>query len=82
MSGAGKPPSLVQNERIKLTATALNNVAVATIVTALIAPAASFLYGTANLAAGHWWLVIGVAWLTGGVALHLAARWVLGSLQP
>ncbi len=51
--------SLVRNERIKLAATALNNIAVATIVTALIAPAASFLYGTANPAAGHWWLVIG-----------------------
>ena len=82
MSGTGKPTNLIRNERIKLTATALNNVAVATIVTALIAPAASFLYGTANPAAGHWWLVIGLAWLTGGGALHLAARWMLGSLEP
>lgn len=74
--------NLVQNERIKLTATALNNIAVATIVTALIAPAAGFLYGTANPAAGHWWLAVGFAWLTGGAALHLAARWTLGGLVP
>lgn len=74
--------SLVQNERIKLTATALNNIAVATVVTALIAPTASFLYGTANPTAGRWSIAIGLAWLVGGGTLHLAARWTLRSLQP
>lgn len=74
--------SLVHNERTKLLATALNNVAVATIVTALIAPAASFLYGTGTTAGGGWALAIGAAWLTGGVILHLAAHQVLGRLTP
>lgn len=72
--------SLVHNERTKLLATALNNVAVATVVTALIAPAASFLYGATTPAGGGWWLAIGIAWLTGGIILHLAAQRVLGRL--
>lgn len=72
--------SLVQNERTKLLATALNNVAVATVVTALIAPAATFLYGAGAPGRGGWWIAIGLAWLAGGIILHLAAQWVLGRL--
>jgi hypothetical protein len=37
--------SLIGNERTRLLATGLNNVSVATFVTALIAPSASYLYG-------------------------------------
>ena len=73
--------SLIQNERIKLLATALNNVGVATIVTALIAPAAAFLYGSGHASTGHWGL-IGAAWLVGGVTLHLLAQLVVGKLKP
>jgi hypothetical protein len=38
--------SLIENERTKLLATAMNNTAVATIVTAIVAPVAGFLYGS------------------------------------
>jgi hypothetical protein len=43
--------NLVHNERTKLLATGLNNVAVATIVTAIIAPIVGFLYGSPSAAA-------------------------------
>lgn len=60
--------SIVRNERTKLLATALNNVAVAIVVTALIATAVGFLYGTTNPAGGSWYT-------------HAAQR-VLGKLTP
>ena len=74
--------SIVRNERTKLLATALNNVAVAIVVTALIATAVGFLYGTTNPAGGGWWVLIGLAWLAAGIVLHFAAHRVLGRLTP
>ena len=73
--------NLIQNERIKLLATALNNVGVATVVTALIAPAATFLYGSGHAATNYWWL-IGTAWLAAGLILHVIAQLILGRLKP
>ena len=46
--------SPVRNERIKLVAVALNNVGVATVVTALIAPTVSFVYNSARVAPNRW----------------------------
>jgi hypothetical protein len=46
--------NLVRNERIKLLATALNNSAVATVATAIIAPMAGFLYGSSPIAGSRW----------------------------
>jgi hypothetical protein len=43
--------NLIHNERTKLLATALNNTAVATLVTAIIAPVVGLLYGTPILTA-------------------------------
>jgi uncharacterized membrane protein len=73
--------NLIQNERIKLLATALNNLGVAILVTALIAPAATFLYGIGHAATGYWWL-ISSAWLLGGVSIHLGTQFALGRLRP
>ena len=73
--------NLIQNERIKLLTTALNNLGVATLATALIAPTAAFLYGSGHASTAYWWLV-GVAWLLVGSTLHLLAHFVLGSLKP
>jgi CDP-diglyceride synthetase len=61
--------SLIENERTKLLATALNNTAVATVVTAVIGPIAGLLYGFANATPSRSWFVIGVLffdrnWLT------------------
>jgi len=73
--------SLVINERTKLTATAINNVAVATIATALIAPAVSFVYGSPATGPHGWWFLIALAWCAAGVVLHLTARGILGRLR-
>ncbi|MGI4953088.1 MAG: hypothetical protein ACRYGM_14895 [Janthinobacterium lividum] len=73
--------SLVHNERLKLSATALNNASVGTVVTGLIAPSASFLYGVVTPSGRLWWLVA-LAWLSGAIALHAAARLALKGLKP
>jgi hypothetical protein len=44
--------ALVQNERIKLLATAISTTGVATIVTAFVAPIAAYLYGSSNVSGG------------------------------
>ena len=75
------PANLIQNERVKLFATALNNAGVATLVTALIAPAATFLYGSSHASRSYWWL-IGAAWFLVGLVLHLMAQFALGRLKP
>jgi hypothetical protein len=74
--------SLIQNERTKLLATALNNVAVATIATALIAPTASVLYSGDQTPFWPGRAVLGLAWLGGGICLHVFAHIVLGRLKP
>ncbi|HEY1934173.1 MAG TPA: hypothetical protein VGG99_19370 [Acetobacteraceae bacterium] len=72
---------MIFNERTRLFATFLNNIAVATIVTSLIAPAVSYFYGVGNLAPNRWWLLIALAWFVLGVSLHRVAVFVLGSLR-
>jgi hypothetical protein len=62
--------SLIENERTKLIATALNNTAVATIVTAVIGPIAGALYGFGNAAPSRSWFFVGVLWFLIGIGLH------------
>jgi hypothetical protein len=73
--------NLIHNERTKLLATALNNTAVATMVTAIIAPIVGSLYGSPSAAASKWWPLIGIVWLLVGLGLHVAAQVVLGKLR-
>jgi hypothetical protein len=73
-------PTAIYNERIKLFATALNNTAVATWVTAIVAPVAGFLYGSPGLTS-QWWPVVAVVWLFVGIVLHLAAQFILGRMR-
>ena len=80
-AGVSAPVNLIQNERVKLLATALSNVGVAILVTALIAPAVSFLYGLVHPVTSYWWL-IGAAWFLAGVSLHVFAQVILGRLKP
>jgi hypothetical protein len=72
--------SLVHNERIKLFATALSNTAVATVVTAIVAPMVGLLYGSSAIASSQWPL-IGLAWFLGGISLHITAQLALGRLR-
>jgi hypothetical protein len=71
---------LVHNERMKLLASAMSNTGVATIVTAIVAPMASFLYGSAAPPAG-WWPLLAVAWFLAGMSLHITAQLTLGRLE-
>ena len=72
----------MRNERTKLLATALNNIAVATFVTALVAPTVSHLYGFSHPAGGARVILIGIAWFSASVAIHLGAQIVLRGLKP
>jgi hypothetical protein len=71
--------SLVDNERVKLTATWLNTLASATF--GVLAPLASFVYGLGQSplsVSGS--LVAMVIWFSAALALCLGARRVLGGL--
>jgi hypothetical protein len=80
-TGAEMP--LIQNERVKLTATWLNTLAAATIVTGVLAPIAAFVFGlpASGALSVRTFLFAAVAWLLLGMILHWVARYVLGSLQ-
>lgn len=75
--------SLIDNERAKLSATFLNNIAVAVIGSGLIAPFFVVLYGLGNFS-GEQIRFFGLAapgWVLLGVGLHVLARHVLGGLK-
>ena len=73
--------TLVANERVKITATMLNNAAVAAFVTSIVAPGATALYG-AILPKSPYWLWFGLCWVATAAALHVGARVTLRDLQP
>jgi hypothetical protein len=72
---------LVRNERLKLLASAISNSAVATFVTAIVAPIAGWLYGVPSVVSGEGWPLIGGAWLLLAVVLHVVAQIILGRLR-
>ena len=73
--------ALVANERWKLTATALNGLAVATMVTGFVAPLVAVSYGVSGAPGNAYFAAVGLIWFSAAVALHIAARFVLGSLK-
>ena len=73
--------SPVDNERIKLLAAALNNIAVATIVAGIVGPAAGVSYGLSGAGPNRWWFVAGIIWFLAGVGLHYSAQQVLRRLK-
>ena len=64
---SGSLPTAARNERLKQSATFLNNLAVAALVTSVIAPSA---------------LAASLAWLASGIVLRLAGRYILKGLMP
>lgn len=72
--------SLVRNEQTKLTATYLNNVAVALFVVGSLTPL--FSMGTDAAEPSTARLIISGLCLVASVALHIVARRVLRRLQP
>jgi hypothetical protein len=74
--------SLIHNERTKLSATALNGVAIASIVAGFITPLAAASFGvqnTVNLSVPAI-LAAALGWLGAGLVLHFTARRLLGRL--
>ena len=78
-----KRAKLVSNECVKLSATFLNNVAVAVIGSGLIAPFFVVLYGLGSLSADQirFFGLAAPGWVILGVGLHFLARAALGGLQ-
>ena len=72
---------LIANKLAKLTATALNNSAVAAVIASVVGPAASDLYGITTPKSPYWWL-FGLAWLMAAAVLHFIARKMLEDLEP
>jgi hypothetical protein len=76
--------TLVRNERTKLLANALDRASTACFTVGIATPLAGWLYNVSAFRAGldPLTLAFGIGgWLFGSIALHLAARRVLGDLQ-
>lgn len=75
--------SLVKNERRKLFATLLNNMANGCFVVGLVAPTAAMIYKLDNapyISAGK--LELGVCiWVSVLIGLHVVAQWIIGGLE-
>jgi hypothetical protein len=75
MSGQVGAGNTVHNERVRLVATMLNNIALAFIVAGFVAP----------IAGGHfqggWHVVVTFAWVATGLVIHGAAHYALGRLR-
>ena len=70
---------IIHNERIKLTALWLNTLSAAAIAAAVVAPLRFYDVPAAKLAPAL--LYLGAAlWFFAEIALHLTARWLLGTL--
>ena len=78
----GETMSLIENERTKLVANALDRSSTACGTVGVLAPVAAVLYGASGTSLEMWTFVLGgVIWLLAAIALHLGARYVLGGLK-
>ena len=73
--------ALVRNERHKLTANALNGVAIATMVAGSIAPLIAASYGFASAPAHRFLALVTAVWFLAAIIIHIMARLVLGGLR-
>jgi hypothetical protein len=77
--------SLIDNERTKLLANALDRASTACFTVGIVTPVAGYFYGIIDLNAAierRWPLSAFLGWLILSVALHLWARRILGGLRP
>jgi hypothetical protein len=74
--------SLIQNERTKLLAGALDRASTAFLTVGIVTPVAGYLYGLSRAELGLGFLAGAFAvWFLLAIGLHLLARYVLGGLQ-
>lgn len=72
---------LVQNERTKLLANALDRASTACVTVGVATPVATYLWDLSRAALGPWFLLASCyVWLAVAWALHIFARRVLGGL--
>lgn len=75
--------SLIQNERAKLAANALNTVGSGCVLIGVVTPTAAVIYGTAVVQApGSTAALAGLFFFLLGIMLHLVAQLLLGGLKP
>jgi len=74
--------SLIHNEQTKLTATALNNVAVAFVIAGFVGPVVAVGYGTEAMARDAVAIIVSIVWLLVGFILHSIAKLILRDLRP
>jgi hypothetical protein len=74
---------LAFNEKTKLTATWFNTLSLAFVVVGAVTPFASSGYegSLTGFWPGSYFLLFPIAWIAGGIALHLIARRILGRLR-
>jgi len=82
LSADEKKSILVRNERIKLSAGAIDRLSTACIAAGFIAPAVSLANGQVVLALSTPLALSTATWLLAALALHFTARYVLGKLEP
>ena len=76
--------SLIDNERTKLLANALDRASTACFTVGIITPFAGYAYGFIDFSVSTqdlWPLVPALGWLMPAIALHLFARRVMGGLR-
>jgi hypothetical protein len=74
--------SLIHNEQTKLTATALNNIAVAFVIAGFVGPVVALGYGSDALPKGGVAILVSLIWLFVGFILHSIAKLILRDLKP
>jgi hypothetical protein len=72
--------SLVHNERVKLSATYLNNIGVGCFIAGFVAPSISL--ANNGFQSSLVSVLGGAAWFLVGLTLHFLARRLLGGLKP
>jgi len=72
--------SLIQNERTKLLANAVDRFSTACLTVGVVTPVAGYFYGLTHLTGWRWVPIFG-AWLIVAVGLHYFARGILGNLE-
>lgn len=78
-----QPSKTVHNERVKLRATALNALAIASAVAGFVTPVVALSFGVATSTARDYvgTSVVALVWLVVGLLVHYLAWLMLGGLQ-
>lgn len=72
---------LIDNERTKLLANAIDRASTACLTVGLLAPLAALLYGLSTSHVDLWFVLAGGGvWFSVAIGLHLVARFILRSL--